>query len=439
LAELNSKKAWTGWVLGVFLCFLCMGITAQPQPQQDIPDAPSAVQPPPPAKTPPPVQPEEPKENTPAENPAAPRTTPSPEEPPPNSETPEATQPPPPMPPVETVPAGSVPPEAGGSKEDLYRLAVNVNYVQVPVTVKNYQGQLVAGLLSKDFVVLEDGKKQQLRFFSSDPFPLSAAVILDFGMPDVAVQKVNRTFPALQGAFTQFDQVSLYSFSSTVSQLADFSAVNQKLAEMLNQAKTYHGSPNGPPVTSGPLASGPNVNGHPVDSPVQPVITPPKESRVLNDALLRAALDLSKQDKTRRKIIFIISDGREFGSNASYKDVLKVLLSNNIIVYGVGVEGAALPGYGKLQRLTHLPRYGYSDILPKYANATGGEVFNELTSSDIEQVYAAAIGEARNQYTLGYTTRLTPSSRYREIEVRVRRPDVKVYAKAGYYPLPPGR
>lgn len=344
------------------------------------------------------------------------------------------------MPPVETVPEGSVPSEDTGSRQDLYRLAVNVNFVQVPVTVKNFQGQLVAGLLPKDFIVLEDGKKQQLRFFSSDPFPLSAAVILDLGMPDTAVQKVNTTFAALQGAFSQFDQVSFYTYSNTVSQLADFSAVNQKLAEVFNQAKTYRGSNNGPPVTSGPLAGNtPNVNGRPVDSPVQPVVTPPKVGRVLNDALLRAALDLGKQDKTRRKIIFIISDGREFESKASYKDVLKVLLSHNIIVYAVGVEGAALPGYGKLQRLTHLPRYGYSDILPKYANATGGEVFNELSSSDVEHAYAAALSEARNQYTLGYTTRLTPSSTYREIEVRVRRADVKVYAKAGYYPLPPGR
>ena len=438
MAELSFKKRWIAYVLLVFLCFFRMGIRAQEQPQQDIPDAPSAVQPPPPPKTPPPAQPEEPKGKPLGENPPPPRISPSPPAPAETPEAPEATQPPP-MPPIKTVPEGSVPADAGGSQEDLYRLAVNVNYVQVPVTVKNYQGQLVAGLLANDFIVLEDGKKQQLRFFSSDPFPLSVAVILDFGMSDAAVQKINKTFPALEGAFTQFDQVSLYTFSSTVSQLADFTAVNQKLAEVLNQAKTYHGSPNGPPVTSGPLASGPNVNGHPVDSPVQPVITPPKESRVLNDVLLRAALDLSRQDKTRRKIIFIISDGREFGSKASYKDVLKVLLSNNIIVYGVGVEGAALPAYGTLQRLTHLPRYGYSDILPKYANATGGEVFNELSRSDVEQAYLKAISEARNQYTLGYTTRLTPSSRYREIEVRVRRTDVKVYAKAGYYPLPPGR
>ena len=42
-----------------------------------------------------------------------------------------------------------------------------------------------------------------------------------------------------------------------------------------------------------------------------------KNVRVLNDAILRAALDLGKRDRARRKIIFIISDGREYGSRVS--------------------------------------------------------------------------------------------------------------------------
>jgi VWFA-related protein len=144
---------------------------------------------------------------------------------------------------------------------------------------------------------------------------------------------------------------------------------------------------------------------------------------------------LSKRDKTRRKVIFVISDGREYRSAASYRDVLKVLLSNGIAVYGVDVEGSALPGFKQLGKI-HLPLMGYTDLLPKYASATAGEVFADFSSSSMEDAYARAMGEARNQYTVGYATRLTPSSAKREIEVRVARPDVKVYAKDGYYPLP---
>jgi len=69
----------------------------------------------------------------------------------------------------------------------------------------------------------------------------------------------------------------------------------------------------------------------------------------------------------------------------------------------------------------------------------------ENSRKDIEGVYQRLIGDARNQYTLGYVARATPIYTRREIEVRVSRPDcqtsdvrpcVKVYAKPWYYPLP---
>jgi VWFA-related protein len=191
-------------------------------------------------------------------------------------------------------------------------------------------------------------------------------------------------------------------------------------------------------VVSGPMATGPTVNGHPLDPGTPQVQTPAREAHVLNDAVLRAAADLSKRPKGRRKIIFIISDGKEDGSNASYSDVLKVLLSHEIAVYGIGVDAAAIPGYNKASRL-HLPFTAFGNVLPKYASATGGEYFPEFTRKAIEDTYARVTEVARNQYTLGYSMRATPASNYRTIEVRVKRPGLKVYAKDGYYPLPPQR
>jgi VWFA-related protein len=158
----------------------------------------------------------------------------------------------------------------------------------------------------------------------------------------------------------------------------------------------------------------------------------------MNDAILKAAIELSHRDKTRRKIIFVISDGHEYRSDASYRDVLRVLLSNNIIVYAVGVRA---PESSAVARL-HIPRFGYSDILPRYVNATGGQVWNELTRNGIEDAYGEALGYARNQYTMGYLMPKTPAAAYRSIEVRVERPScrssirpcVNVYARDGYYP-----
>ena len=352
------------------------------------------------------------------------------------------------MPPIVTVPEGAAPRDLE-TREDLYTISTSVNLVLLPVSVKDSNGRPINGLLPKDFSVLESGQRQTLKFFTSDPFSLSAAVIFDLGMPDIGVKRVQETLPALQGAFSQYDEVSIYTYSSTVSQVADFGSVGQRLTAVLNQIKSFNGVNNGPPVTSGPLGpQGPIINGRPIDSPVTPVSTPPKQARVINDAILQAARDLSKRDRTRRKIIFVISDGRERGSIASYADTLKVLLTQNIIVYAVGVDGAALPGYGKLQKI-HLPSLGmdklgfeplgYGNILSKYVNATGGgTVYEKSARAGIEQAYSRAMGDARNQYTLGYTPKSGVGG-YREIEVVVRRQDVKVYAKRGYYPLPTTR
>lgn len=434
-----AKKINVALILGLTLS-LASTLSAQQKPD-DIPDAPSATRPIPPPEppSPRPGAEEESKPNAPPPD-ASDVTTGSKELPRSTDATKEKTPPPPPMPEVKTVPAGSLPrdPETG---EDVgFTLKKYVNTVLVPVTVKDNEGRLVNGLQPKDFSVLEGGKPQKLTFFSSDPSALSAAVVFDTGMPDVGLHKVQETLSALQGAFSQFDEVGIYTYSSTVGRVSDFTSANKQLTAVLNEVKGYSGANNGPPVTSGPLGpQGPTINGYPVGAPpVTPVYTPPKVARVMNDAILMAARDLSKRERFRRKIIFVISDGREQGSTASYADTLKVLLTQGITLYAVGVEGAAIPGYDRLQRI-HIPKtralMGYGDILPKYVSATGGEVYDELAQADIERAYARAIGDARNQYTLAYAPKAGIGG-YRQIEVRVRRPDVKVVAKDGYYPLP---
>ena len=435
MGQLMAKQRTTAG-LAILLFLLTLGSASAQQPAQkpDIPDAPSTSQPPlpvPQLKTPPP-----------GENPTNP-----PDQPPPASSADSGNNPPGPPPPmnINTVPPGGATKVQPSSQDQLFQLRVNVNQVVVPVRVTDESGHLVSGLLSTDFSVYEDGKKQNLNFFTSDPFALSVAVVLDLGMPDIAVQKVNETFSTLSSSFAGFDEVAIYTYSTSVSQLADFNAVGRKLEGVLNGLKTKHGEVPGVPVTSGPLGpQGPVINGIPVDSPTTPVSTPSKQSHVLNDAILMAARDLGKRPKDRRKIIFVISDGREYRSDANYGTVLQVLLSNEILLYGIAVESAAIPGYNKVQKL-RIPGQGYSNILPKYASATGGEVLAEYSRLAIEGVYQRIIGDARNQYTLGYATRATPSDTRREIEIRVNRPGckssdlrpcVEVFAKEGYYPLP---
>jgi VWFA-related protein len=305
--------------------------------------------------------------------------------------------------------------------------------------VKDGQGRRVDGLLPKDFEVRENGKPQKLTYFTSDPFELSVAIVLDVGMADVTFQKVNQTYGSLVGAFSPYDEFALYTYSSTVSQATDYTRKPELLTATLDGLKLMRGHENGPPILGGPLSGGPTVNGAPAGGPViAPVNTPEREAHVLNDAILRAALDLSRRDRTRRKVILVISDGRELGSRASYRDVLQVLETQGIQVKAVVVDSGALPVYKQVEKIHHVFAQGYSNILPKYTNATGGGTpFSELSRNAIEDAYGLVTSEARNQYTLGYVPQaIGGSSAYRSLEVLVRRKGLNVYSKQGYYPMP---
>jgi VWFA-related protein len=328
-------------------------------------------------------------------------------------------------------------------RTDLPKFVSRVNFVQIPVTVTDTQGRMVPGLGPTDFTVYEDGVPQRLRFFNSEPSPLTAAIVVQTDLPSSSMKKVSDSLPALVGAFSEFDEVALYRYGHTVAEVSGFSGAASVSTAALNRIRHAAREGGGPPGIFGPVSAGPSINGHDINDPnAQGGVTasgapaPQREFFVLNDAILRAAQDLSRRDRSRRKIIFVVSDGRELGSTASFEEVRRVLLSYNISVFALGVDTAAIPIYDKLGRI-RVPGFGTSNILPKYTSATGGELFAEFDKQSIEQAYSKVTDLARNQYTLGYNAPTSAASSYRVIDVHVHRSNLKVVAKDGYFPLPP--
>jgi hypothetical protein len=67
----------------------------------------------------------------------------------------------------------------------------------------------------------------------------------------------------------------------------------------------------------------------------------PKEVHPLNDAILAAATALSTQALDRRRIVYVISDGKEYGSTAKMGEVIRYLQTNRMEVYGTLVGDVA--------------------------------------------------------------------------------------------------
>jgi VWFA-related protein len=336
-------------------------------------------------------------------------------------------------------------PTAGeGVEQATTIIRLHVNFIEVPVIVKDSKGKLVAGLTYRDFKVFENNTRVPLAFFTTDSFPLSIAFIIDQSLTSDVMSRVNNSLGAIQGALTPYDEVAIFSYSNgSQDRSGGFTGAQSARVPYVIAMTKEIGSEELVPVNSGPLAGcSIRQNGNCVDPNLQPgrsagnssFITIPKEIHTLNDAILAAGKELSTRPKGRRRIIYVISDGKEYGSKASYKEVLRYLQTNKIAVYGTLVGDSARWGQGYVSRF-HLPFTMYDNVLTKYTLATGGTLDAERGQNGIEKSYAKISEEARTQYTLGYYSHQPLlDGKFRKIDVRINRPGLEVIAKTGYYP-----
>ena len=414
----------TQGALAIAFSLFLLGAAQQQQQQQPIPDAPA-----------PSVFPNlkgqvTPGSGTTPESNKAPQDTPQ-------SQPPAQASPPTPPPP------DNFQTEAPESKADQFFTFVRrVNYVDVPVMVRDKHHQLVAGLTWRQFRIFEDGERQPIRFFSVDPLPLSVAFVIDQTLPSDIMRKVNESLNAVTGAFSAADTVAVVTYNNVPSAITDFTgAQGARLPAALQSAKRP-GRDMGVPQPTGPMASGMIINGNPAD----PNLTPqrgnmgnfqlvPKESHPLNDAILYAAKMLSRQPKGRRRILYVITDGKESRSKVTQKEVVKFLLTNDISVYGTLVGDSATWGVGYLDKL-RLPLLPTDNVMPRYTTLTGGYLEAQFSENGIQKSFEDITGSVRTQYTLGYYSQAPSiSERHHSIDVRVEGiPGLDLTAKEGYYP-----
>jgi VWFA-related protein len=352
-----------------------------------------------------------------------------------------ATQPPPAQKQQEQQgppPANMTPAEIGEM------LRVNVTYVEVPVTVKDSKGAEVPGLTWRDFRVYENNNYAPLKVFNTDSYPLSIVFVVDQTLPRDVMAQVNDSLNAIQGALTPYDEIALFTYGNGPrNRSGGFTgAQTARVPFIISMAKSA-GTEQLNPVNDGPFSSC-NIrqNGNCIDPNLQSgrsagngtFVTIPKEIHTLNDAILAAAKELSSRPKGRRRIIYVISDGKENGSKATYKEVLQYLQTNHIMVYGTLVGEAARWGEGRLSRI-RLPFTMYNNRLVSYTLATGGTLDSANGVNHIARTYADLAREARTKYTLVYASHEPPlDGKFRKIDVRVGRPNLEVIAPPGYFP-----
>jgi VWFA-related protein len=321
----------------------------------------------------------------------------------------------------------------------LSQVRASVPLVVVPVNVRDAGGEFVIGLTKDDFIVEEDGRPQPLTYFSVDPLPISAAIVIDDGVGSNALKRLVPLMNVLTSGFSNDDEMVAFRYDHIIWKLSDFTkdhaAIERAFNELPRIAETRpaEGEP-GEPAAAGPSwlrAIGGLItigsNGPPSTGRVPTAADPPKRpptSRLLHDAIYEAADALRTRPADNRRIIMIISDGQVSGANKhSLEKNMDFLLANQIQVYSVGVDYAL--------------REGSLGVLSAYSNSTGGDTYSGGSTHDMETAFQRITEQARNQYILGYISDTRPRAGvYRSIDVKTTKPNLKVTHRKGYTQFP---
>jgi VWFA-related protein len=325
----------------------------------------------------------------------------------------------------------STPPAQQGDTR--HAITVRTELVIVPVTVKNRDGQLVGDLQRDEFRIFSDGAEQQIAVFDSQPYPLSAVILLDNDLADKEAEQVKKSIDAIAGGFGANDEVALVTYAEFPEMVSDFSFNNDSLFTALKRLdlSSHSSTIINDPTTAGPIINGqtqPDGTGTTGQGGVQ--VRGFGKAAIhnsLDDAIYAAGQMLKGRGRDRRKIIFLITDGSNTHNNQhSFDETLHSLLLADVSVFAISVTHQTPVGRSIIQ-------HGAAEV-DKYAAATGGDTFYAAKGNDLSRLYSAVTEQARNVYTITFAPQEADRTKdYHTIEVRVRRPDLDVTARQGYF------
>lgn len=316
-------------------------------------------------------------------------------------------------------------------QEKPFSLRVPVELVLVPVSVEDGDGKLIPGLQKEDFQLIEEGVPQVIRYFSSDPVPLSAAILIDRSTDAGTQNLLKETLLSLVESFSPFDEVAVFQFEHITDKVQDFTSNKDELLKAFDKitlkgtAPGFVGGPFG--GTGGQFESDTTVNGIPLETGKGKVPPPKTLNTHIHDAVFTAAQAIRGRDRNRRGSIILISNGQNApGNRNSYDRTMEALQQREITVFAIA-QGASV-------------FYRRLNTLSRYANPTGGAVFYPTKNSGFAETYQKITQLARNRYVLGFMPKGSIEKvTFRKLEVRLTNKSIKadrIRSRNGYYATP---
>ena len=325
--------------------------------------------------------------------------------------------------------------------------------VNTPVTVRNAAGEMVHNLEAGDFRITDNGVEQKITHFNLGGDPVSLVVVVETSSRiEVLLPELRKTGILLTQAVTgPTGETAIVSFNDSVEKLLDFTTDAAKVERAMARLETGY--------------SGAKLY----------------DAMAMGVEMLSGRPEVSATDLGHRRVMVVVAEAHDEGSEKKLGEVLREAQLQNITVYSVGLsntrallqkksdnprptratpEGtfgmppppgtvqtpsndASQPQGGDLLALAvwlvqHIHDKVTSHALEIAATATGGAHYPTWKDRSIEKALDEIGGELHSQYTLTYAPTGTSGEGYHEISVNVDRKDLTVRARPGYYLAAPG-
>ena len=277
---------------------------------------------------------------------------------------------------------------AAAAQQPTFRSGTRI--VPVLTTVTDAQGRLVPNLEKDEFTILDNGKPQDISFFSNEIQPFTIVVMLDTSASMTA------NLDLLNAAAEQFllrmlpkDKGQVGAFNDKIQFSGQFTSDRDDLVSALKDLQF----------------------GNPTR---------------LYDAVNESMATLKEVDG--RKVVLVFTDGDDTASRVGLCDVLDRARDEEAMIYAIGLESDFFNGQRQVRTR---PDRG----LKRLAEETGGGYFELKKTDELAPTFTRVAQELHSQYTLGFTPSMLDGKEHR-LTVRMKQSGMTGRARRSYIAAP---
>ena len=316
------------------------------------------------------------------------------------------------------------------------KFSADVNVVNILANVFDERGALVENLAKRDFVIEDDGRRQNIRYFSrQSELPLTLGLLVDTSgsMARMRSEEHDASMQFFKQVLRpKHDRAFVMDFDEQVRILEPFTSSRRRLDAALSHLTPYR--LRRPIRTSGEAFS------------------PDGRTTALFDAVYVASEALMKNQQGRKALV-VLSDGMDIQSEYTLADAVAAAQKADTLIYAIYIYDSAIAsltiqlsppvpgndpqsptGFSKRGIAAREALHKGRDSLDQICRETGGRLFETTDVEPISGIYKKIQAELRSQYSLGFVQNdaaLKPG--FHKLRVSTMESGLRVQARDGYY------